>query len=308
LWSISSDAVYESYIVPSLQFLREEGITSGNMSKVEGFINEFCEEFSKYVKEFLSIVTNISHDCSYKKVFSFLQVNATLYPFMISMQIRGWLDSSTIEKIETVDLRVYRTRGTEPAKDIYNIVSQIRKPSYTLSDVCKRIDVFINNWMPISEFRTRLEKTGYEHTAAKYILWCFEKECDLARKISSPPFDDCNYSDYREYIKEHIFTKDPLPASFHTSYSAFHFIDEQDYFKHVNMFGNLCLLTEKENSIVKLLFPTGKATHYTGFKAPRAKILGADITSKVFGATGFDKNSIIKLTDEIINFCVSKWK
>ncbi len=78
--------------------------------------------------------------------------------------------------------------------------------------------------------------------------------------------------------------------------------------KHVNMFGNLCLLTTAENNKVKLMFPALKATYYTGFKAPRARILGADISSKVFGVSGFDKNSIINLTDEIINFCVTKWK
>lgn len=309
-WSISSEAVYESYLVPSLQFLRDQGIASGNMSNIEDFIREFCEEFSKYVNEFLTIVNNISRDCSYKKIFSFLQVNATLYPLMISMQCRGWLNSSTIEKIETIDLRVYRTRGTEPAKDIYNIICQIRIPSYTLSDVTTNIDSFINDWMPVSDFRTRLERTGYEHTAAKYVLWCFEKECDSTRKVSSSPFDDCNFSDYRDYIIEHIFTQDPLgtPASFHHSYSPFHFIDEQDYLKHVNMFGNLCLLTTAENNKVKLMFPALKASHYTVFKAPRAKILGTDISSKVFGTSGFDKSAIINLTDAIISFCVSKWK
>ena len=284
-YDATANDVFEIFLKKSCEYLRN------NPSDLENFVKEFLGEIKLFTLSFKRIIEKVKEDCKLKKLFSFLGLNTRVYPLIISLELKGWLDNSMINIIEALDLRVYKVRGTDPRAKLYReVISQI-KTNTNPGDIKTGIISFINEFMPDPLFQHYLNQSIYDNPATKFILWEYEKHKDL-------DFDDCNYNLYLDCQKEHIFAQNPKPT-----FPSYGFNNEEEYFANIDRLGNLCLLEEKLNKQCQNKLPDQKKQYYQQSKIKETQRLGFNIGNK-----GFNKSDIDKRTKDIIDFCLNRWK
>jgi len=257
---------------------------------LKNFIREFLDGLEKFVGSFKNVIKKVETDCRFKKLFSFLGLNTRVYPLLISLETENRLNDSILKLIETLDLRVYKIRGTDPRAGLYRyVISQI-KGAPDIQPIENGIRFFINEFMPDTLFQHYLNQTIYDNPATKFILWEYEK-------YENSLFEDCNSELYKNCQKEHIFAQNPRPV-----FPAYGFNDEEEYFANIDRLGNLCLLEEPLNNACQNNLPEQKAQDYQRSNILRTKQLGYDIENR-----GFNKNNIDQITSDIIDFCLRRW-
>lgn len=287
-YDISAENVFELFLKKSCIYLKSDEKT------LQKFIEDFLGSFDRFMESFKNIIHRTQTSCVYRKMFCSLGLNVRVYPLIISLEAENILDKQLLEIIETLDLRVYKVRGTQPRAQLYrDVISQIkRNPS--ANQIHNNVRNFVDNFMSDSEFQFSLDGIMYYNPATKYILWEFEKH-----KNSS--FDDCNYDLYKKVEREHVFSRN---ISF--KFPAHGFSDEADYINNINRLGNLILLERNINrSIARLQppVPSNKASHYQKSQLSEPKRIGSQISNY-----GFKKGDIDTRTREIAEFCKQRWR
>jgi len=284
-YDATANDVFEIFLKKSCEHLRNKP------SDLENLVKEFLEEIENFTSSFKRMIEKVEKDCSFKKLFGFLGLNTRVYPLIISLELKGWLNNSMINIIEALDLRVYKVRGTDPRAKLYReVISQI-KTTTNPGDIKNGIASFINEFVPDPLFQHYLNQNIYDNPATKFILWEYEKHKD-------PGFDDCKYDLYMDCQKEHIFAQNPKPT-----FPSYGFSNEEKYFDNIDRLGNLCLLETKLNKQCQNKLINQKVQYYQQSVINRTKQLGFDIYNK-----GFNKSEIDKITQDIIDFCLKRWK
>ncbi len=254
-------------------------------------MKDFLESLDRFTSAFRNVVEKVKTDCKFKKLFSFLGLNTRIYPLIISLEAENLLDDDMLKLIEALDLRVYKIRGTDPRADLYrNVISKI-KTDPNKQRIANGIKRFINEFMDDLTFQLYLNGRMYKNPATKYILWEYEKHLDST-------FDDCNYNLYKTCQIEHIFPEEPT-----LDFPAYEFNNEEEYKANIHRLGNLCLLEANLNKLCGNVPPINKVQYYQRSSVPRTRQLGYDISNN-----GFTKDDVEKLTGEIIDFCLKRWK
>jgi len=284
-YDATANDVFEIFLKTSCKHLRK------NQQDLENFIKEFLESMNKFIKAFKEKIEQIKTNCRFKKLFSFLGLNTRVYPLLISLKVENLLSKQMVELIETLDLRVYKVRGTDPRARLYKeVISQIKINS-NFTQIENGIKSFINEFMPDPLFQHYLNQNIYDNPATKFILWEYEK-------YRNPSFNDCDSFTYVNCQKEHIFAQNPKPT-----FPSYGFDTEEEYFANIDRLGNLCLLEEKLNKQCQNKLPDQKKQYYQQSGIPRTKQLGFKIDN-----SGFNKSEIDTITKDIINFCLKRWK
>ena len=205
--------------------------------------------------------------------------------------MEGLLDDKMLDLIETLDIRVYKIRGTDPRADLYReTISEIKKnPNY--NTIYNNIRNFIETFMSDHDLESYLKTKMHRNPATKYILWEYEKFLD-------PSFNDYDDKMFNDLQIEHI-----LPETPSFGFPAFGFSNESEYNEYIHRIGNLTLLEQHINKKVRNLTPSKKSKDYLRSKVRRTRQIGYEID-----AQGFSKDSIDKHTLEIIKFCKTRWK
>jgi len=284
-YDATADDVFEIFLKSSCDQLKNAH------DNLKDFIREFLEGLEKFVGSFKSVMEKVKTDCRFKKLFTFLGLNTRIYPLLISLETENRLNNSILELIEPLDLRVYKIRGTDPRARLYrDVIAQIRGKT-DIQPIENGIRSFINGFMPDTLFQHYLNQTIYDNRATKFILWEYEK-------YKNSLFEDYNSELYENFQKEHIFTQNPRPV-----FPAYGFNDVEEYFANIDRLGNLCLLEETLNKQCQNKLPGQKKEYYQGSRIVRTKQLGYEIANN-----GFNKNDIVQRTNEIICFCLKRWK
>jgi len=279
--------VFEEFLKRACEYLKSNPQQLGDLAK------EFLENLDKFVLAFKDITDKVVTEPQFKKLFGFLGLNARVYPLIISLKAENLLDQKLLDTVESLDLRVYKVRGTDPRAGLYNYaISQI-KMNPDPSQIYNSIRNFTYNFMSDAELRNFLNGSMYGNEATKYILWEYEKSQDSS-------FDDCDYDFYKILQKEHILAPDLWTT---LNLSALGFKDAMEYLLNANRLGNLCLLEEKINKRIWNKIPKIKSNDYEQSGVPGTKKLGYHISNQ-----DFIKNDIDKRTIQVIDFCVSRWK
>ncbi|WP_456437792.1 DUF262 domain-containing protein [Desulfurobacterium sp.] len=276
--------VFDGFLKKSCEHLKE------NPETLEKFLEEFVKELGSFVRSFKELLKKMDENRRIKKLFAFLGLNTRVYPLIISLELKGWLNEEMLSVIEALDLRVYKIRGTDPRAKLYReVVSQI-KTAQNPEEVKSGIVSFIEEKMPEALFQHFLNQNIYDNPATKFILWEYEKHLN-------PDFNDCDENLYFEYQKEHILARNPRPT-----FPALGFSNEEEYFASIDKLGNLCLLEAKLNKQCQNKLPDQKKQYYRQSKLERTKQLGFYIDNK-----GFSKEDIDMATEDIVNFCLERW-
>lgn len=113
--------------------LSELRAAGNNFVEMEEYISNYVESLKSFLLSLRNILEKAKVDPKYYKLFCIHNLSARLYPLITKLEEKKILESSlsTVQNatffdlIELIDVRVYKTRGTDPRKHIADFVYQI---------------------------------------------------------------------------------------------------------------------------------------------------------------------------------------
>jgi hypothetical protein len=305
-----SDEDYDVTAPYVLGFLKRNlGAFRGNsqFNEMGAFISQYVDNLLNFFRALKSIVRRVVDDSKYYKVFVVLGPSATLYPLMVKLEILGRLDKDIpnlnrgdggkytfFDLLELIDVRVYKTRGTNPRADVSKYACDLNDDS-TDEEIRDWLLRFNETWMPQSHFESNMKSNVYINAALPYMFlnYC---ECLEGKQYS------------RDYIKELLAKKPTIehilsqhPAFFPPSHG---FRDETDFADTEHHIGNLTWLEKRLNSKVSNHNPLEKTKTYDESSFKMTKRLSSDI---VANSGVFNKSSIENRTKEIYDYAQARW-
>lgn len=268
---------------------------------------EYIDRYSQSLCDFFSHCKNVTEKAKtipqYYKLFVILGLSATLYPLITKLEMKNLLDKPLInpnmvgytflDLVELIDVRVYKTRGTDPRKDIANIVYNI--DNTPVGKLEEQLTWFNTAWMPRELFLSNLSGNMYHNEATTHILLTYSESMhkegytiDTLKTIVS-----------QKPTKEHI-----LSQKIDFTPETLGFKDDHDFDAHKGWLGNLTILESKLN--------TGALNKNILEKLPfydQSQFLLTKKTATLLNMKKtFSKIDLHERTREIANYCVDKWR
>jgi len=261
-----------------------------NKKKLKQFITEYINDFSEFAAAYAKLFQEIAStdDSSIVKPFRFLEFSATLYPLIVRLFQKKIL-FKLLPLLETIDIRVYKIRGTNPLRDMYTLSADVK--NMNLKDIRNYLIWFLKNFMNDGTFKNYLNEDIYRNPAVKYILWEFNKVHGDFSMVDFNLYSTCDV--------EHIFSQDPSFGV--TSYG----FKKDDYEYHINRLGNLMLLEQDKNRSKEVgnKPPQLKVKFYLKSKLNDPKYMASYIKKE-----GYKLKDVNIRCQEIIDFCIDRWK
>ncbi len=291
-----------------LNFLKKKLIELRNNSSDFNYeaIHDFIYDYISTLKNFFINCKNVLERAlkeeKFYKIFVILNLSATLYPLIIRLQSLNLLDQSLegvgrtqfnfLDLVELIEVRVYKTRATDPKADIARLVYKIGKIS--ASEIEESLIWFNNRWMSTEEFQANLSQAIYGNRALNYIFITYCEEVkgiqysleELKKLVVSSP--------NIEHILSQTPNFDPLTLGFQS---------KEDFIDFEHHLGNLTILEKGLNSSVSNKNPIDKIDGYGRSAFIMTKKLGSSIDSD----QEFNKSTIQVRTKELSQFCLKRW-
>lgn len=249
--------------------------------ELRGFISEYLNDFCEFTCAYCDLIRSIKGDEDKEKLFCYCTFNTALYPVIIRLYMQNKLDEC-LSLLETVEIRVYKLKGTRPISDAYNLASAITENELSFDEIydwfANMVEKFLNDYA----FRQKLSGEIYGNSALKYLLCEFEKNY-IPRSL----YDDLQI--------EHIF-----PDSPEFDVEAYDFKEDYDYEK--NKLGNLTLLESKINDGIKNRCPKDKAERYLESKIESTRNIAGIIKNADWSRECMDAR-----LQELIEFCLKRF-
>ena len=208
------------------------------------FIQDYTQDLSSFCKTFQSVISAAKTNPRLYKCLVVLGISARLYPLLIrlyqrDMQFETPPDSETdlLQCLETCDVRVYKTRGTDPAKDIGDLSHDSRQAS--AEEISKKLRSFTEGFMPDGIFQTHLVQDMYHNGALTLIML----EYDEHKAKAQYDIETLRGLVSQQITREHILSQTPSFAV-----TDYEFDNEDDFKAHLHQLGNMTPLTKRENS------------------------------------------------------------
>lgn len=267
------------------------------------FINQYIGSLKSFFTNLNSIITKVGTETKYYKLFVILNLSATLYPLIVKLQEKDILEKELMgpnyigkrffDLVELIDVRVYKTRGTDPKADIVKFVSSIN--DRTILEIQNWLLWFNTKWMSKEQFNASLSVNIYPNAALNHI---FVDYCESIRGNMYSLLELQKIVTTLPTI-EHILAQTP---DFNPESLGFE--DMEDFVSFEHRLGNLSLLEKSLNSTVQKKVPLLKVElGYDKSCFEMTKKLASDIISK----QSFAKQDVIDRTEELKKFCVKRW-
>lgn len=291
-----------------LQFLKNSLVSLRNEAKnenykpIENFINNYIGSLKEFFVSCKEIIEKAQTEEKYYKLFVILNLSATIYPLIVKLHSLKFLDqnltsddkkeSTFLDLVELIDVRVYKTRGTDPKADIAGYVYIISHQ--TKQDIESWMRWFNYRWMPKEQFNASLNGNIYGNRAMNHI---FIRYCEhLQNKIFS--IDELKKMVGKQPSVEHILSQTPK-----FSPRALGFRNTEDFLTFKDALGNLTLLEKNLNSSIQNKSALDKVDSYGKSSFKVTKKVGSEIDTN----KGFTKSELKTRTEEIANFCNEVW-
>jgi len=288
------------YLKNKLTALRSS--SNGDHFKTREFITDYVDSLGSFFKGMLSLLRKAESRVEYYKVFSFLQLSATLYPLIVGLELMDLLDETIptpvshrttfLNLIELVDVRVYKTRGTDPKADIARFTHDIFKKPVT--DIESWLLWFNNRWMSKEEFQAAFSANIVGNRSLNHI---FINYCEAIRGLAFSIEELKDISNLNPNI-EHILSQTP-----NFDPVAFGFSDDEDYVNHKHRIGNLSILERNFNSSIQNKAAVEKVETYDRSKF----VVMQEVGAQIYAQRGFTKANIIKRTQVLAEYCSARW-
>lgn len=291
------------YLKTRLTFLRNKANGVKDYTEIYNFINMYISNMKDFFLSTRRIIERVKTEPKYYKIFSILNLSATLYPLISKLEMIDLLEKNLpseskshftfLDLVEIIDVRIYKTRGTDPKADISGFTYKLNKNSKP-EDIENWLLWFNHRWMTKEEFQSNLSGGVYGNRALNliFIEYCEELkgkifEIDGLIKISS-----------KSPNIEHILSQTPK-----FSPRALGFKNTEDFIDYEHTLGNLTILEKSFNSSIQNKNAIDKVETYGKSFFKMTKKLGSDIDTN----KGFSKKDVIERTESISKFIVSRW-
>lgn len=291
-----------------LQYLKNSLIKLRNDAKKENYeeIEKFIEKYIKSLKEFFEackrLIEKAQTEEKYYKLFVVLNLSATLYPLAVKLENLGIIDKPLpsadrntykfLDLVELIDIRIYKTRGTDPKADIARFVYSINHR--TEVDIESWLRWFNGYWMPKELFQSNLYGGIYGNRALNHVFICYCEEL----KNRTFTIDELKKLVAKTPSVEHILSQTPK-----FSPRALGFKNNEDFINYEHNLGNLTLLEKSLNSSVQNKSAIDKVESYGRSVFKITKKVGSEIDSN----KGFSKQQVSERTEELAEFCLKSW-
>jgi hypothetical protein len=275
--------------------------------KLEVLIKGLLEDLIGLTSSFLDLLEKAEAKSNEKlfKLIVFLQPNVRTWHFLTAAHLKGFLTDELITLAESMDVRIYKVRGTDPRRDLYlNVISELKGSSeFPLENLKDFIRAYGND----AEFEHYLKRDMYGNMATKYIFWEMNHPEVLKQiqkhfglNLGTISFDLNNIDLYQKLEVEHIFPQE-FPGN---NFKVFNFNDEAEYRKFLNMLGNLTLIESNLNKECSNKLPKEKVDScYYESQVPYTKA----VLSQYINKYSFKKDDIKKLTNFIVEFAKKRF-
>jgi hypothetical protein len=273
-----------------------------NEEMLEEFIVKYIHSLRDFFLSARTILTKVNTNEKYYKLFSMLQISATLYPLIIKLETLNKLDIiiksfkdkniTLLDLVELIDVRVYKTRGTDPRAQIARFTCELVNMSD--ENITSWLLWFNNEWMSKEQFQVSLNSNIFGNRALNFI---FLNYCEniAGRNFSIDELK--NISTLNANI-EHILSQTPNFAPI-----ALGFADEEDYINYEHRLGNLTLLEKSLNSSVQNKTAIEKVDYYD----KSCLIVTKQIGSKINSLKGFTKKDLNERTKLLATYISQRW-
>lgn len=293
-----------TYVLQFLKYnlvkLRNTG--SDKYDELEKFIINYIESLEDFFFNCRSVLEKARVNTKYYKLFVILNLSATLYPLIIKLEYLNLLEKnlkgdgrteySFFDLVELIEVRVYKTRATDPKADISRIVYGIDN---RMAEIIENQLIWFNNrWMSKEEFQSNLSRNIYGNRALNHIYF------DYCEFRLNKAFTLSELSSLVSKIPtiEHVLSQtpdfDPI---------AFGFESKEDFIDYEHYLGNLTVIEKSLNSSVQNKNPLSKIDFYSRSDFFITRELGSQIDA----AKHFDKSSIIERTKLLADYCLRRW-
>ena len=157
-----------------------------------------------------------------------------------------------LDLLELVDVRVYKTRGTDPKADIARFAYEVSRKSK--EEIESWLLWFNNRWMSREEFQAALTSNIFGNRALNHV---FINYCEVIRGGDFSIDELKEVSNLNPNI-EHILFRRLLTLILFASDSLI----EEDYINHEHRIGNLSILERSYNSRVQNKAAVDKVARY----------------------------------------------
>lgn len=303
-----SDENYDPTASYVLQFLKNKLTNYRNTSatenyqEIEDFINSYTECLKSFFENCKNVIERAKIEPKYFKLFVVLNLSATLYPLIVKLESLKLLDKNLETKnyekftfydlIELIEVRVYKTRATDPKADISRLVFDIdnKKPI----DIQNWLLWFNGRWMSKEEFQSRLYDWIFGNRALNHIFINYseslqKKEYKISELIA--------ISNKNPNI-EHILAQTPTFAP-----RALGFKNKEDFIDFEHNLGNLTILERSLNSSIQNKSAIDKVEAYGKSTFIMTKMIGSEIDTK----KTFTKTELNERTKLIAEYCLERW-
>jgi len=274
-----------------------KGMCSGLKSKkkLRAFVTEYGRDLKGSAQALQRLVSRAKkQDTELHTLLHRQQPNAAVYPLLIALETRGFLDEAFIDLVRVLDMRVYKVLRTAPKAGLYrDVVSQVKRQTDTakLFNACADfVNGFGSDTILDPSLRGPMDQLEWLH----FLFWEYER---VQHESDTGPFPG-KWSSWRKSQLEHILPR--KPSSF--DYRTCGFKDEEDYHEHVGTLGNLCILEGSLNKSAGNKPPNRKARYYYRSKLPGMASLGAQCEGD-----GFSKRVLVRRTTAIVRFVKRHW-
>ena len=289
--------VFDGFLKGTLKALSHEP------QKLRSFIEDYSSDLGAFSQAFQDMLMATATSERLFKYFVVLGVNARLYPLTIRLQQRNLLfspvDGTTadlLQCLEVCDVRVYKTRGTSPAKDIGNLSHRSRQAS--VQEIANSLRNFLLAFQSDGEFLSNLTRDTSSNQAVPLILLAHDEQSSG----SAYCLPDLVGFVRAKITREHIIAQTP-----NFQVTSHGFADDEEFRVHQHMLGNLTLLTGSENSRC-----FNKAVH-TKMTDPKlyahSAFAGARALAHQYVTSGgaFNKPEVVARAQSLANFALSRW-
>lgn len=227
-------------------------------------------------------------------MLSMLGIDAVLYPLLVGLEARGFLDAPMLFEVERLDVRLYKVAERSNRAGLYCETSSKVISAASADAVRANIRGYGLYHVSDAVFRGALGALRFKlrSSITKYVLWESEKS-------AKPEFDDGDVARFADAQLDHVWPQVPT-----ITFPAYEFQDAAQYGAAIDKIGNLALLEGSLNARAQNAQPTQKArSEYQGATAfVRTRALGFAIENH-----GWMRDDIERTTQKLVDFALHRW-
>lgn len=301
-YNATSESVLETFLKPTLQALRNQP------DLLRSFIQTYTEDLTAFFDGLEAVVKQTRTDRQTYMLLVVQDLNATLYPLVIRLQLKGWLKESGArdsrdlqELVELADLRVFKLRGTNPQADVFWITREL--PESTVDNVAQQLQNFCHKFMPDTMMAQRLEaEEMYRNFGVPRMLW--EEEDQLRAKLQLPQADIAELVELNAggLSIEHTLPQKPAFTVEHYGFDDF---DQYEDYKH--RLGNLLLLEGSINSACQNRTVEEKVILPSLYLSSGIKTVKALAAKRSRATQGYRRENIEERGQQLAELLLKRW-